>query len=52
MGKFNWNTAEWSPHMAPQGSLSDKETQQYRQGRDAAYAELGKLIGGNILLIE
>ena len=41
----------WAPHLPPQ-SLSDHERAQYRAGRDALNAEIGKALGGSILVIE
>jgi hypothetical protein len=41
---------EWSPGIPKR--LSKREIQDYRRGRDAALAEVARLIGGNVLCVE
>jgi hypothetical protein len=45
-------SAQWSPDVPRRGSLSGGETAQYRAGRDALMAEVAKVIGGNVLVLE
>jgi hypothetical protein len=42
---------EWSPDV-PKRRLNKREIQDYRRGRDAALAEVARLIGGNVLCVE
>jgi hypothetical protein len=42
---------EWDPDM-PVGRLNASERRQYRAGRDAAVAELARLIGGVVMAVE
>lgn len=42
---------EWSPEV-PKRRLNKREIQDYRRGRDAALAEVARLIGGNVLCVE
>ena len=42
---------EWSPDV-PKRRLNKREIQDYRRGRDAALAEVARLIGGNVLCAE
>jgi hypothetical protein len=52
---FNPNTrqlaCEWDPHTPPAKSLTRKEIDQYRSGRDALLAEVARAMG-NILVID
>ncbi|MSP50317.1 MAG: hypothetical protein EXQ95_13460 [Alphaproteobacteria bacterium] len=41
---------EWSP--SPPRRLSGSELEQYRAGRAVVIAELGKAIGGNVLVVD
>jgi hypothetical protein len=41
----------WSPHTPPAKSLSRKEIDQYRAGRDALMAEVARDYG-NILIVD
>jgi hypothetical protein len=43
--------AKWSPDL-PSRQLSDQEWAQYRSGRDNLIAEVGKAIGGSVLVVE
>lgn len=43
-------TSEWEPHLPR--SMSKREWQDYRRGRDAWVAEISKLIGGSVLVVE
>jgi hypothetical protein len=45
-------SAQWSPDVPARGSLSRKEVEQYRSGRNALMAEVAKVIGGNVLVLE
>jgi hypothetical protein len=45
-------SAQWSPDVPMRGSLSRGEIAQYRAGRDALMAEVAKVIGGNVLVLE
>jgi hypothetical protein len=42
---------EWMPAV-PKRRLNKRELADYRRGRDAALAEVGRLIGGNVLCVE
>ena len=42
---------EWSPDL-PRRNLSEQELNQYRAGRDALLAEVGKELGGSVLILE
>jgi hypothetical protein len=42
--------AEWTP--AEPKRLTDAELKQYRAGRNALLSEVGKALGGNVLVIE
>jgi hypothetical protein len=42
--------AEWTPDTPRR--LTTDETTDYRRGRDAFLAEVAKLIGGNVLVLE
>jgi hypothetical protein len=52
---FIWSTrqlaCEWAPHVPPPKSLSKKEINQYRAGRDALFAEIAR-DHGNVLIID
>jgi hypothetical protein len=52
---FVWSTralaCEWTPHTPPSKSLSKKEIDQYRAGRDALFAEVAR-DHGNVLIID
>jgi hypothetical protein len=43
--------AEWTPDL-PDRQLSSQEASQYRAGRDALLQEVGKEIGGKVLVVE
>jgi hypothetical protein len=43
--------AEWEPDL-PNHNLSTQELEQYRSGRDALLNEVGKYLGGSVLVIE
>lgn len=43
-------TCRWEPDLPPAKSLSDQEWAQYRSGRDALLAEVGKAVG--VLVVE
>jgi hypothetical protein len=45
-------SAKWSPDLPKRGSLTQQEIAAYRAGRDALMAEVAKMIGGNVLMIE
>jgi len=45
-------SAQWSPDVPKRGSLSRKEVEQYRAGRNALMAEVAKAIGGDVLVLE
>jgi len=42
---------EWDPDV-PTAKLNAAERRQYRDGRDAAVAELAQLIGGTVAVVE
>jgi hypothetical protein len=42
---------EWDPDM-PVGRLNASERRQYRAGRDRAVAELARLVGGVVAVVE
>lgn len=44
--------AVWQPNLPGRGELSKKEMAEYRAGRDALIAEVGKALGGSILIVE
>lgn len=44
--------AKWLPGMPEAKSFSPQEMEQYRAGRDALLAEIGKEMGGSILVVE
>lgn len=41
---------EWSPDVPRE--LTAQQLQQYRDGRDALLAEIGRDLGGNVLVVE
>lgn len=41
---------EWTPHVPPR--LTDAEIAEYRAGRTRAMADLARLRGGSVLLVE
>jgi hypothetical protein len=43
-------TARWWPRVPPRPSI--RELSDYRRGRDAFIAEVARVIGGNVLLVE
>jgi hypothetical protein len=43
--------AEWEPSF-PTRRLTKAELADYRQGRDTFFAEIARMIGGNVLIIE
>lgn len=43
--------SEWDPDL-PDRALSKQERDQYRAGRDALLAEVGKELGGSVLVVE
>jgi len=43
--------ADWTPDV-PDRTLSEQEQTQYRAGRDALMSEVGKALGGSVLIIE
>lgn len=43
--------AKWSPNL-PDRQLSNQEADQYRAGRDALFAEVGKSLGGSVVVVE
>jgi hypothetical protein len=43
-------SAEWRPGLPKR--LSHKEWKAYRAGRDALMAEVAKMLGGGVLLLE
>lgn len=43
---------KWSPRMPAAKSFSPQEMEQYRSGRDNLLAEVGKHMGGSVLVIE
>lgn len=43
--------ADWTPDL-PNRDLSEQERQQYRSGRDSLLAEVGKELGGSVLVVE
>jgi hypothetical protein len=45
-------TAKWSPALPAERELSKQELEQYRAGRDALLAEVGKHLGGSVLVVE
>jgi len=47
----NLMRAKWWPNL-PARRLSDQEREQYRSGRDNLLAEVGKAIGGSVLVLE
>lgn len=42
---------EWDPAM-PQRPLTESELRQYREGRNAALAELARVVGGPVVVVE
>jgi hypothetical protein len=44
-------TVEWEPHV-PTRRLSKAEARDYRRGRDTVVAELARLAGGSVLVLE
>jgi hypothetical protein len=44
--------ARWSPDLPPAKSLSEREIEQYRAGRDALLSEIAQSIGGNVAVID
>jgi hypothetical protein len=49
-GKSRAAAIEWSPSRP--AKLSPSEWQQYREGRNAALAELARELGGTVALVE
>jgi hypothetical protein len=45
-------SAVWSPELPRYRSLSGQEVEQYRRGRDDLLAEVGKHLGGSVVVIE
>jgi hypothetical protein len=43
-------SSEWTPTEPER--LTDAELKQYRAGRNALLSEIGKALGGNVLVIE
>jgi hypothetical protein len=48
------SVVEWDPARPDQlgTTLTKKELRNYRNGRDALYAELGERLGGSVLVVE
>ena len=43
-------TAEWSPNVPKH--LTKRDWREYRAGRNAMFAEAGRLLGGRVLCLE
>ncbi|MFO1129152.1 MAG: hypothetical protein U1E66_12050 [Rhodospirillales bacterium] len=41
---------EWEPDVPKR--MNEREMQDYRRGRDAAMAEVARLIGGRVVVVE